>query len=154
MERLVLVHGSVLGGRGTWGAQRPLADRFELVVLDRPGFPPNPPVERIDFEPDAAWVAELLRPGDHVVGHSYGGVISLLAAAVRPDLLGSLTVIEPPATRVALGARHGPKMAAGARCPSWSNPPAAGFSARSIGTSGASGPPLASRVARAPATRG
>lgn len=102
MERLVLVHGSVLGGRGTWGAQRPLADRFDLVVLDRPGFPPNPPVDRIDFEPDAAWVAELLRPGDHVVGHSYGGVISLLAAAARPEVLGSLTVIEPPATRVAL----------------------------------------------------
>jgi len=102
VERLVLVHGSVLGGRGTWGAQRPLADRFDLVVLDRPGFPPNPPVDRIDFEPDAAWVAELLRPGDHVVGHSYGGVISLLAAAARPEVLGSLTVIEPPATRVAL----------------------------------------------------
>lgn len=103
MGRLVLVHGSVLGGRGTWGAQRPLADRFELLVLDRPGFPPNPPVDRIDFEPDAAWVCGLLRPGDHVVGHSYGGVIALLATASRPDLVGSLTVIEPPATRVALG---------------------------------------------------
>lgn len=102
MERVVLVHGSVLGGRGTWGAQRPLAERFELVALDRPGFPPNPPVERIDFEPDSAWVAELLRPGDHLVGHSYGGVISLLAAGVCTEALGSLTVIEPPATRVAL----------------------------------------------------
>ena len=45
----------------------------------------------------------MLEPGDHLVGHSYGGVISLLAAAVRPELLRSLTVIEPPATRVALG---------------------------------------------------
>jgi pimeloyl-ACP methyl ester carboxylesterase len=102
VQRLVLVHGSVLGGRGTWGTQRPLAERFELVVLDRPGFPPNPPADRIDFEPDAAWVAGLLRPGDHLVGHSYGGVISLLAAAARPELIGSLTVIEPPATRVAM----------------------------------------------------
>jgi pimeloyl-ACP methyl ester carboxylesterase len=47
-------------------------------------------------------VADLLRPGDHLVGHSYGGVISLLAAAAAVDSLGSLTVIEPPATRVAL----------------------------------------------------
>jgi pimeloyl-ACP methyl ester carboxylesterase len=101
MERLVLVHGSVLGARGTWGAQRPLADRFELVVVERPGFPPGPPVERVDFESDAALVAELLEPGDHLVGHSYGGVISLLAAASRPDALRSLTVIEPPATKVA-----------------------------------------------------
>jgi pimeloyl-ACP methyl ester carboxylesterase len=37
------------------------------------------------------------------VGHSYGGVISLLAAARRPEPLRSLTVVEPPATRVARG---------------------------------------------------
>ena len=103
MERLVLVHGSVVNGRATWSAQRPLADRFELVVLDRPGFPPNPPATRVDFESDARLVAELLRAGDHLVGHSYGGVIAMLAAAQRPDALGSLTVIEPPSTRVAKG---------------------------------------------------
>jgi len=103
MERIVLVHGSVMGGRGTWAAQRPLVERFELLVLDRPGFPPNPPVERIDFETDAALVAGLLEEGDHLVGHSYGGIVSLLAAASRPDVLRSLTVIEPPCTRVAAG---------------------------------------------------
>lgn len=103
MERLVLVHGSVVNGRATWSAQRPLAERFELLTLDRPGFPPNPPAERVDFEPDARLVAELLRADDHLVGHSYGGVIAMLAAAQRPDVLRSLTVIEPPATRVARG---------------------------------------------------
>ncbi len=103
MERLVLVHGSVLGARGTWGAQEDLAARFELVPVERPGFPPNPPVERVDFESDAALVAELLEPGDHLVGHSYGAVVSLLAAAARPEPLRSLTVIEPPATQVAAG---------------------------------------------------
>ena len=103
MERIVLVHGSVMGGRGTWAAQRPLAERFELLVLDRPGFPPNPPVERIDFETDAALVAGLIEEGDHLVGHSYGGIVSLVAAASRPEVLRSLTVIEPPCTRVAAG---------------------------------------------------
>ena len=103
MARLVLVHGSVVGGRATWGGQRPLAERYELVVLERPGFPPNPQVDRVDFEPDAALVADLLESGDHLVGHSYGGVVSLLAAAARPSLIGSLTVIEPPATQVAAG---------------------------------------------------
>lgn len=102
MERIVLVHGSVLGGRGTWGAQQPLAEHFELVVLDRPGFPPAPPIDRVDFEQDADLVAGLLEPGDHLVGHSYGGVISLLAAAARPDRVRSLTVVEPPATGIAL----------------------------------------------------
>ena len=103
MERLVFVHGSVLGARGTWGGQKALADRFELLFVERPGFPPNPPVDRVDFEADSLLVSGLLRAGDHLVGHSYGGVISLLAAAIRPDVVASLTVIEPPATRVAAG---------------------------------------------------
>jgi pimeloyl-ACP methyl ester carboxylesterase len=103
VERLVFVHGSVLGTRGTWGGQRPLEDRFELVFVERPGFPPNPPVDRVDFESDAALVADLVRDGDHLVGHSYGGVVSLLAAAARPEVVASLTVIEPPATQVAAG---------------------------------------------------
>jgi pimeloyl-ACP methyl ester carboxylesterase len=102
MERLVLVHGSVVAGAATWRAQQQLAGRFELRVLERPGFPPGPPVERVDFEVDAGWLAALLEPGDHLVGHSYGGVVSLLAAARCPEVLRSLTVIEPPATRVAL----------------------------------------------------
>jgi len=103
MERLVLVHGSVVGAGTTWAAQRPLAERFELVAVERPGFLPGPPVERVDFEADAGLVAGLLRDGDHLVGHSYGGVIALLAAAREPDALRSLTVVEPPATRVARG---------------------------------------------------
>ena len=102
MERLVLVHGSVVGGRSTWSGQLPLGEHFELLIVDRPGFPPNPPLDRVDFERDADLVAGLLLPGDHVVGHSYGGVISLLACALRPEPVRSLTVIEPPATRVAL----------------------------------------------------
>ena len=101
MERIVFIHGSVANGGATWGGQRPLAERFELVVLDRPGFPPNPPVDRVDFESDAEWLGARLVDGDHLVGHSYGGVICLLAAAARPELLASLTVIEPPATSVA-----------------------------------------------------
>lgn len=102
MERLVLVHGSVFAGRRTWRMQAPLAGRFELLVLDRPGFPPNPPIDRVDFAADAQLVADLLNSGDHLVGHSYGGVVTLLAAALQPARVGSLTVIEPPATRVAL----------------------------------------------------
>ena len=102
--RLVLVHGSVTGGRPTWREQRRgLPDRFELVIPERAGFAPNPPVERVDFEEEAERLTALLRPGDHLVGHSYGGVIALLAAAAAPGLLASLTAIEPPATRVAAG---------------------------------------------------
>jgi pimeloyl-ACP methyl ester carboxylesterase len=104
VERIVLVHGSVTGGRPTWTAQRAgLRHRFALVVLERPGFPPNPPVEQVDFLEHAHLVSELLQGGDHLVGHSYGGVVTLLAAAMRLDDVRSLTVIEPPCTRVAPG---------------------------------------------------
>jgi pimeloyl-ACP methyl ester carboxylesterase len=101
--RVVFVHGSVVNGEGTWAAQRPLAGRFELVVPNRRGFPPGPDVERVDFEDEAVWLDRFLEPGTHLVGHSYGGVISLLAAARRPELLRSLTVIEPPCLGVARG---------------------------------------------------
>jgi pimeloyl-ACP methyl ester carboxylesterase len=101
--RIVLVHGSVGNGASTWSAQRPLAARFTLVVPDRPGSPPNPPVDRVDFEEQAPLVAELLGDGAHLVGHSYGGVISLYAAGLRPEAVRSLTVIEPPAFGIARG---------------------------------------------------
>src|SRR5436189_6136064 len=94
--RLLLVHGSVANGEMTWAAQRPLAERFELVVPNRRGFPPGPDVDRVDFEDEAAWLDRYLEPETHLVGHSYGGVISLLVAARHPELLRSLTVIEPP----------------------------------------------------------
>ena len=101
--RVVLVHGSVGSGWSTWWAQRSLAERFTLVVPDRPGSPPNPPVERVDFEEQAPLVADLLEDGAHLAGHSYGGVISLYAAALRPEAVRSLTLIEPPAFAVARG---------------------------------------------------
>ena len=99
---MVLVHGSVGNADATWYPLRPLADRFELVFVTRSGYPPREPEERIDFEEQAAELAAELRPGDHLVGHSYGGVVSLLAAARTPGL-ASLTVNEPPAFGVARG---------------------------------------------------
>jgi pimeloyl-ACP methyl ester carboxylesterase len=99
--RVVLIHGSVGNGATTWEAVRPLAKRFELAIVNRPGYPPNPPQERLDFEQQAEQIGEIVGPHDHLVGHSYGGVISLLIAAQRP--VRSLTVNEPPAFGVARG---------------------------------------------------
>jgi pimeloyl-ACP methyl ester carboxylesterase len=101
--RILLVHGSVVNGDLTWSAQKPLADRFELVIPNRRGFPPGPDVERVDYEDEAVWLDQFVEPGTHLVGHSYGGVISLFAAARYADRLASLTVVEPPAFRIAAG---------------------------------------------------
>jgi pimeloyl-ACP methyl ester carboxylesterase len=101
--RLLLVHGSVVNADLTWSAQKPLAARLDLVAPNRRGFPPGPDVQSVDFEDEAAWFESFLEPGAHVVGHSYGGVIALLLAARRPELVRSLTVVEPPAFGAARG---------------------------------------------------
>src|SRR5216110_647469 len=100
---VLMVHGSVVNAEATWSAQKPLADRFGIVAPNRRGFPPGPDVEGVDFEDEAVWLEPFLLPGTHLVGHSYGGVISLFAAARHPELLRSLTVIEPPAFGAARG---------------------------------------------------
>jgi pimeloyl-ACP methyl ester carboxylesterase len=102
-DAAVFVHGSFGWGEETWREQRPLAENYRLLLIDRRGFGRSPPDGRVDFERDAHDVAELLDGGAHLVGHSYGGVVSLLAAAERPEAVRSLTLIEPPAFGVARG---------------------------------------------------
>jgi pimeloyl-ACP methyl ester carboxylesterase len=101
--RVVLIHGSVANGPGTWPSIQPLRERFDVVLPNRGGYPPGPVLEHIDFETQAEELAPLLEDGAHLVGHSYGGVISLLIAARHPDRVRSLTVSEPPAFGVARG---------------------------------------------------
>jgi pimeloyl-ACP methyl ester carboxylesterase len=96
-EPAVFVHGSLGWGEETWREQRPLADAYRLLLVDRRGFGASPPNGRVDFERDAEDVADLLGEGAHLVGHSYGGVVCLLTAGLRPEAVRSLTVIEPPA---------------------------------------------------------
>jgi pimeloyl-ACP methyl ester carboxylesterase len=101
--RVVLIHGSGGNAESAWGPVQPLADRFELVTPNRGGYPPNPPLDRIDFDEQADELAPLLGNGAHLVGHSYGGVIALLIAARRPEAVLSLAVSEPPAFGLARG---------------------------------------------------
>lgn len=112
--RLLFVHGSVVNAELTWAAQKPLADRFDVVLPNRRGFPPGPDVDHVDFEDEAVWFEQFLEPGTHVIGHSYGGLIALLLAAARPEEIASLTVIEPPATSVARGVPAVDEFVAGA----------------------------------------
>jgi len=101
--RVVLIHGSGGNAETAWAAVRPLAGRFTLVAPNRGGYPPNSPLERIDFTVQAAELAPLLEDGAHLVGHSYGAVIALLIAAAHPESVHSLVVSEPPAFALARG---------------------------------------------------
>ena len=107
-ERALYVHG--LGGASTnWtDLAALLAVRFEGWALDLPGFGRSrPPLRgRYSIRGHVSAVVDVLEhiaalPGDaagkpvHLLGNSLGGLVSLLVAARRPDLVASLTLISP-----------------------------------------------------------
>jgi pimeloyl-ACP methyl ester carboxylesterase len=102
---VVFVHGSLATAAEEWVAQSPLADQgFRLLAPDRRGYGRSPAVAGEDFLRDAEDIAELMGDGAHLVGHSYGGLGALFAAARRPEATLSLALLEPAA--FALGQRH------------------------------------------------
>jgi pimeloyl-ACP methyl ester carboxylesterase len=97
-EPVVLVHGSLAIGAEEWEQQRPLADEgFRLLVPDRRGYGKSPAVKGEDYLRDADDIAELMGDGAHLVGHSYGGLGVVFAAARRPDATRSIALLEPAA---------------------------------------------------------
>jgi len=101
----VLVHGSLATGAEEWEAQRPLADEgFRLLVPDRRGYGRSPSAPGEDFLRDADDLTRLMGDGAHLVGHSYGGLGAMFAAARRPEATRSLTLLEPAA--LTLGQDH------------------------------------------------
>ena len=97
-EPVVLVHGSLATGAEEWEAQRPLAEEgFRLTVFDRRGYGRSSYMTGEDFLVDADDIVELMGDGAHLVGHSYGGLGAMFAAARRPDATKSLTLLEAPA---------------------------------------------------------
>ncbi len=102
---VVLVHGSLATGAEEWVSQRPLADAgFRLLVPDRRGYGRSPGAVGEDFLRDADDIVELMGDGAHLVGHSYGGLGVLFAAARRPEATRSLTLLE--GGTFALGQHH------------------------------------------------
>jgi pimeloyl-ACP methyl ester carboxylesterase len=65
------------------------------VVFDRRGYGRSVAADGEDFLRDADDIAELMGDGAHLVGHSYGGLGALFAAARRPEATSSLVLLEP-----------------------------------------------------------
>ena len=107
--KIVLVHGSAqgssAGGDRHFTAQRKLGERgYQAIVPDRPGHGRSPsPGRPDDAEADGAWVVQLLGDGAHLVGHSFGACVALAAAAMKPNAVRSLTLIEPAMPKIAIG---------------------------------------------------
>jgi pimeloyl-ACP methyl ester carboxylesterase len=105
---VVLVHGSLATAAEEWVAQRPLGDDgFRLLAPDRRGYGRSPAAAGEDFLRDAEDIAALMGDGAHLVGHSYGGIGALYAAARRPEAALSLTLLEPAAFTLGRHDPHG-----------------------------------------------
>ena len=105
---IAALHGSAATAKQWAPLSAQLADDFRIIAPDMPGYGGS-----------AAWTADHTRDGEfgavagaaerisallgscghpaHVIGHSAGGNVALAVAMSRPDLVASLTLIEPVA---------------------------------------------------------
>uniref|UniRef100_A0AAU2JT08 Alpha/beta hydrolase n=1 Tax=Streptomyces sp. NBC_00049 TaxID=2903617 RepID=A0AAU2JT08_9ACTN len=97
----LFVHG--LGGSSqNWSAlMEQLADTVDGEALDLPGFGWSPPPADRDYSV-TAFARAVIRHLDaagrgpvHLFGNSLGGAVSTRVAAVRPDLVHTLTLVSP-----------------------------------------------------------
>jgi len=110
-EPMVLVHANLSDMR-SWEAIEPLlADHFRVIAYSRRFAYPNPPPDDgahdalTQHAEDLIALVERLHLGKvHLVGNSSGAFICLLAAQLRPDLVRSLTLEEPPVVSMFLQA--------------------------------------------------
>ncbi|GGK12880.1 alpha/beta hydrolase [Pilimelia terevasa] len=76
-----------------------LADRLAGEAVDLPGFGHSPPAGAYSVASVAArmvgWIGDGGRGPVHLVGNSFGGAVAVRVAALRPDLVRTLTLISP-----------------------------------------------------------
>ena len=100
-DRLVLVHGSWVD-HSSWDLVVPdLARTFSVLTYDRRGHSQSEPASgQGTFDQDVADLAELIEHLNFapalVVGNSFGAIVTLGLVTRRPDLLGALSIHEPP----------------------------------------------------------
>jgi pimeloyl-ACP methyl ester carboxylesterase len=100
-QRIVFVHGAGPFGAAAWPRQHGMALKYDALFLRRHGF--DAVAEPVDssFDADTAIVLGSLADdgrgaaGGHVVAHAEGAISAMMAAVQRPDLVYSLTLVEP-----------------------------------------------------------
>jgi len=99
---IVMVHG--LGGQSgnfAYGVVEKLADKFRVIVIDRPGagYSTRESDASAPLGKQAKFVADFIRAlgleKPLLVGHSLGGAISLAVALDFPEAVGGLALVAP-----------------------------------------------------------
>ena len=110
------LHGSAASGRQWDGLAAHLGAEIRFVAPDLPGYGGSaawPADNCASLQAKADRVSALLvacgRPV-HLVGHSAGGAVAVKIALGRPELVASLTLIEPVLFHLLGGAGRGEKM--------------------------------------------
>src|SRR5919204_5356080 len=98
-DPLVLLHGGAVDSRFFEHNLPALAERFHVYTPERRGHGHTPDVEGpITYELMAqdtiAFLDTVVRGPSHLVGHSDGAVVAMLAAMHRPDLVRRLVLIS------------------------------------------------------------
>lgn len=108
LRRAVFIH-CTLGHSGVWaGVQAALLDKLAMTAFDRPGHGRSAPWRgeggSFGLHTLTTQIAgRLAGKRADLVGHSYGATVALRLAMERPELVRSLTLIEPPLFRLVAG---------------------------------------------------
>ncbi|MDR7157951.1 alpha/beta hydrolase [Arthrobacter sp. BE255] len=100
-QRVVFVHGAGSFGSAAWPRQHGMALAYDALFLRRHGFDPVAEPMESSFAEDTAIILRSLADdgrgaaGGHIVAHSQGAISAMMAAVERPDLVYSLTLVEP-----------------------------------------------------------
>lgn len=98
-EPAVYVHGLGGSSQNFTDVAGLLADRLDGQAVDLPGFGYSDPSPRYSIAAFArtliAYLEHAGRGAVHLVGNSLGGSIAVRVAALRPDLVRTLTLISP-----------------------------------------------------------
>ncbi len=96
-QRVVFVHGLGSFGAAAWPKQHGMALAYDALFLRRHGFDALAEPVESDVTADVAIVINALADsgGGHIVAHEQGAISAMLAAIERPELVHSLTLVEP-----------------------------------------------------------
>ncbi|WP_371171057.1 alpha/beta fold hydrolase [Aliiroseovarius sp. 2305UL8-7] len=108
MTPVVFVHGFLGGSRQWQGQVEALAQQFDVITVDLPGFGENAQLEALDSIADfATWVLDDLTARGigrfHLIGHSMGGMVAQDMVAQAPDRIEQLVLYGTGATGVLPG---------------------------------------------------
>jgi branched-chain amino acid transport system permease protein len=98
-KKILFIHGN-LASTHWWGpAMDRLADEFDMLAVDLPGYGQSAPcADAVSIKGHGAAVISLLSDLDFtpctVVGHSLGGAVAMQIAFDIPDLLDALVLVD------------------------------------------------------------